>query len=279
MTLRRLAPILLVLAAAFAAPGLARAGAPVLFTDAAEGGNAPDITDIWVGNTAQYFTAWVTLANRPDGIGEQDVVTLYMDKDGLPGTGDPDHDGADRYVQAINLSGTLHAVFGVWTAGGWTTPPSPGVSAFWNDGSLRLQATLSELGDPGHEVHLALVAVWMGIVDYTDLAPGDPNGTYTYFMDSGTPGTGGPADTTAPTTRITSGPSGRRTLHRATFRFASNEKGSRFMCRLDSRPWHSCSSPKTYRGLKKGRHVFRVYAKDAAGNRDLTPALRRWRIA
>src|SRR4029079_16007614 len=117
MTLRRIAPILLVLAAAFAAPGFARAGTPVLFTDPAEGGNAPDITHIWVGNTAQYFTAWVTLANRPDGIGEQDVVTLYMDKDGLSGTGDPDHFGAHRYVQAINVAGTLHAVFGVWTAG------------------------------------------------------------------------------------------------------------------------------------------------------------------
>jgi len=275
MTLRRIAPILLVLAAAFAAPGAASAGLPVVFTDPAEGSSAPDVTQISVGNDTQYFTAWVEFANRPDGLDDQDTVTLYFDRDGSAATGDPDHFGADNYIQAVSVSGVLHALFGVWSGSGWTLPPSPGVSAVWTATSLRLRSTLVELGNPTGVVRLSLVAVWNGIVDYTDLAPGDPANTYAYTMDSGTPVL---PDTTPPTTRITSGPSGRRTLHRATFRFASSEKGSRFMCRLDSRPWHSCSSPRTYRGLKKGRHVFRVYAKDAAGNRDSTPAIRRWRI-
>ena len=276
MTLRRLAPILLVLAAAFAAPGVARAGLPVVFTDAAEGSSAPDITQISVGNDVQYFTVWVEFANRPDGVGDQDTVTLYFDRDGSAATGDPEHFGADNYIQEVSVSGVLHAVFGVWSGSGWVLPPTPGVSAVWTGDSLRLRVTLAELGNPTGLVRLSLVAVWNGIVDYTDLAPGDPDNTYAYTMDSGTPV---PPDTTAPTTRITRGPSGRTLGHRAIFRFASSEKGSTFMCRLDSRPWRSCSSPKTYRGLKKGRHVFRVYAKDKAGNRDLTPALRRWRIA
>jgi hypothetical protein len=275
MKLRRIAPVALVLAAAFAAPGVARAGLPVVFTDPAEGSSAPDITQISVGNDAQNFTAWVEFANRPDGVDDQDTVTLYFDRDGSAATGDPEHFGADNYIQAYRISGVLHANFGVWSGSAWTLPPTPGITAVWTGSSLRLRAALPDLGNPTGLVRLSLVAVWNGIVDYTDFAPGDPDNTYAYTMDSGTPV---PPDTTAPTTRITSGPSGKRTLHRATFRFASNEKGSTFMCRLDSRPWRSCSSPKTYRGLTKGRHVFRVYAKDKAGNRDLTPAIRRWRI-
>jgi Ca2+-binding RTX toxin-like protein len=61
--------------------------------------------------------------------------------------------------------------------------------------------------------------------------------------------------------------------HRAavSFRFAANES-SRFECKLDAKPWHRCHSPlRTH--LAIGRHTFRVFAVDAAGNRDETPAL------
>lgn len=40
----------------------------------------------------------------------------------------------------------------------------------------------------------------------------------------------------------------------------------------------SCSSPKTYRRLKPGRHTFKVIAVDQTGNPDLTPAVKRFRI-
>jgi hypothetical protein len=275
MPLRRIAPALLVLAAAFAAPGAAVAAGPVVFTDPAEGSSAPDVTRMAVGNDSQTLTADVRFDNRPAGPTEQDVTTLYLDTDGQLGTGDPEHYGADAYVQSVNTSG-LHAVLGKWVTGAWTTPVSAGVSAAWIAPDLRLRVALSDLGDPSGLVHLSLVAVWMGIIDYTDLAPDPPGNPFGYTIGAGTPPIAG--DTTRPTTRITRGPSRLRTLHRATFRFTSNERGSTFMCRLDRRPWRSCSSPKTYRGLKKGRHVFRVYAKDKAGNRDLTPAIRRWRI-
>jgi len=276
MQLRRIAPAALVLALALVAPAAASAGGPIVFTDPAEGGNAPDVTRVTVGNDAQTFTADVRLDNRPSGLDDQDVVTLYVDSDGQAATGDPDHHGADAYVQAVHSSGAVHAILGKWNTGTWTTPVSAGVSAAWIDPDVRLRAALSDLGDPTGAVHLSVVAVWMGIVDYTDLAPDPPASSYTYTIGAGSPPVAG--DTTPPTTRITRGPSGLRSLHRATFRFASNEKGSTFMCRLDRRPWRSCSSPKTYRGLKKGRHVFRVYARDKAGNRDASPALRRWRI-
>lgn len=61
--------------------------------------------------------------------------------------------------------------------------------------------------------------------------------------------------------------------HRAAvvFRFAASER-SRFECRPDAKPYRRCGSP--FRAhLAIGRHVFRVFAIDAAGNRDRTPAL------
>lgn len=55
------------------------------------------------------------------------------------------------------------------------------------------------------------------------------------------------------------------------FSFASNEPGSTFRCRLDRGVFKPCRSPRRYTvGL--GRHVVRIYAIDAAGNRDPSPA-------
>jgi hypothetical protein len=85
-------------------------------------------------------------------------------------------------------------------------------------------------------------------------------------------------DTTPPGTRITAAPSRRTKIRRARFRFVSTEAGSVFECKLDRGRWLRCRSPKAYRGLRKGVHVFRVRARDAAGNADPTPAARSWRI-
>jgi hypothetical protein len=65
---------------------------------------------------------------------------------------------------------------------------------------------------------------------------------------------------------------------RATFRFASTEQGSTFLCRLDKKPFKTCASPKTYRGLKPGKHTFQVEAVDPTGNLDSTAADRGFRI-
>ena len=65
---------------------------------------------------------------------------------------------------------------------------------------------------------------------------------------------------------------------RASFRFAANNPGSHFKCKLDSKRFKRCSSPKVYRHLKVGKHVFKVEAVDAAGNADPTPAVRKFRI-
>jgi hypothetical protein len=84
------------------------------------------------------------------------------------------------------------------------------------------------------------------------------------------------ADRQAPNTLITAGPRARAATRNALFTFRSTEAGSRFVCRLDAGAWTTCRAPRVYRRLAPGGHVFRVAAVDAAGNRDATPATRRW---
>jgi len=60
--------------------------------------------------------------------------------------------------------------------------------------------------------------------------------------------------------------------------FASSESGSSFRCKLDSAAYRKCRSPATYAKLKRGGHVFRVYAIDAAGNADRSPTKFKWTI-
>lgn len=82
-------------------------------------------------------------------------------------------------------------------------------------------------------------------------------------------------DKTAPQTTILKARLRKRI---AKFRFASSEAGSTFECKLDKKKFKPCRSPKKYRRLKPGKHVFQVRAVDAAGNRDKTPATRKFRV-
>ncbi len=88
-------------------------------------------------------------------------------------------------------------------------------------------------------------------------------------------------DRTPPATRLRHHPtalllaSGPR--RRVSFAFTASEPGSSFRCKLDRRPWRPCRSPRAYL-VGPGRHAFRAYAIDAAGNRDQTPAVFRFRV-
>ncbi|MBS1886752.1 MAG: PQQ-dependent sugar dehydrogenase [Actinobacteria bacterium] len=53
---------------------------------------------------------------------------------------------------------------------------------------------------------------------------------------------------------------------------------TRFRCKLDGKSFTSCRSPKTYKNLKPGKHSFRVYAADAAGNRLSANRVFSWKI-
>lgn len=69
-----------------------------------------------------------------------------------------------------------------------------------------------------------------------------------------------------------------RARDRATFRFASNEAGATFLCKFDRKPFKGCTSPKTYRHLKPGRHRFQVEARSPLGALDPSPAVRKFSL-
>jgi CSLREA domain-containing protein len=78
-------------------------------------------------------------------------------------------------------------------------------------------------------------------------------------------------------TTILKGPKGKIHSTKAKFKFVANEKGAKFECKLDRRKFKPCKSPKVYRGLKPGKHVFKVRA--VKGKRvDPTPAKRKFKV-
>jgi large repetitive protein len=63
----------------------------------------------------------------------------------------------------------------------------------------------------------------------------------------------------------------RKRKHKATFTFGSSDPSATFMCKLDKRALAPCTSPVTFKKLRKGRHTFTVEAVNAAGA-DPSPA-------
>lgn len=94
----------------------------------------------------------------------------------------------------------------------------------------------------------------------------------------GNNGGGNTKDKTPPDTKIVKGPP--KKTHKTTvkFKFTATEAGSTFQCKLDRKPFKTCRSPKTYKKLKPGKHVFKVRAIDKAGNVDPTPAKRKFTV-
>ena len=86
------------------------------------------------------------------------------------------------------------------------------------------------------------------------------------------------ADIHRPETAITSGPTTAGTRGPAVFGLTADEPGS-FRCRIDSGAWTSCSSPSIHKRLSRRLHTFSAYAVDLAGNEDVTPVSRSFRIA
>jgi CSLREA domain-containing protein len=89
---------------------------------------------------------------------------------------------------------------------------------------------------------------------------------------------GNPKDKTPPDTKIVKGPPKKTHKRTAKFKFTSTEAGSSFQCKLDRKPFKPCASPKKYKKLKPGKHVFKVRAIDQAGNVDPTPAKRKFTV-
>jgi hypothetical protein len=86
-----------------------------------------------------------------------------------------------------------------------------------------------------------------------------------------------PATAATPDTNITSGPSGPIASKTATFKFKATVSGSSFQCKIDSKNWASCDSPKKYKKLEQGGHTFQVRARKRH-NVDHTPASRSFTV-
>ncbi len=86
-------------------------------------------------------------------------------------------------------------------------------------------------------------------------------------------------DTTPPETALDSAPAGTVASSSASFAFSSSEPGSQFRCSLDGAAPAACSSPLEEDGLAAGSHAFAVFAIDAAGNADPTPATASWTVS
>jgi sugar lactone lactonase YvrE len=81
-----------------------------------------------------------------------------------------------------------------------------------------------------------------------------------------------------PETTITKRPPNKSKRRRAKFKFVASRPTATFQCKLDQRPFRSCSSPHKLRRLKRGGHVFKVRAVDATGNADPSPARDKFKI-
>ncbi|HKZ15525.1 MAG TPA: right-handed parallel beta-helix repeat-containing protein [Solirubrobacterales bacterium] len=74
-----------------------------------------------------------------------------------------------------------------------------------------------------------------------------------------------------PDTFIVKRPARNSASRTARFVFRTDQSQARFRCKFDDRLIVSCRSPQSYRGLKFGKHVFKVWAVDPDGGEDASP--------
>lgn len=105
--------------------------------------------------------------------------------------------------------------------------------------------------------------------EHTVIAKGSP--TYTAAFSTGAPPTAAPPRARPPLgiaklrPRLQRHPAKRTESKVARFAFSVNRRGFRFRfrCKLDRSAYRPCRSPREYRGLKPGWHVFRLLVVDA----------------
>jgi hypothetical protein len=87
-------------------------------------------------------------------------------------------------------------------------------------------------------------------------------------------------DSSPPLSRITFAPARKTRKRSPVFRFAdiTENQGTTFFCAADRRRFRPCRAPKRLKKLRPGRHVFRVRAVDAAGNRERRAVKRRFKV-
>jgi hypothetical protein len=127
----------------------------------------------------------------------------------------------------------------------------------------------------GNSVAIAGDAIVVG--DSGDDVGANPNQGSAQVFFSPTPPL---PDTTPPNTIKLKGPKNVVQGKKAKVRFQSTEADSTFRCKFDKKKYKPCSSPhkvKTEK-LELGKHKLLVYAVDAAGNADPTPAKLKFKV-
>ena len=113
------------------------------------------------------------------------------------------------------------------------------------------------------------------------------NGVAPVFVNSFHPNVTGQSQGYAPTvleafrsipqTRIRK-PRPKRGQRKVKVRFAGSASAQSFKCRLDDDAYKPCSKPATFKRLKRGKHRVQVYAVNANGDIDQSPASRRFTV-
>jgi hypothetical protein len=139
-------------------------------------------------------------------------------------------------------------------------------------GPILAQGSASEFTGPGFGVQVAndtVVAFYGVSIDGGDDRSACTDTPAVYIEDS-----------TAPHTRITSGPAAKTRKRKVIFRFAdiSGDTAATFLCKLDRRKWKACRAPLKLKGLGLRRHLLKVKAVDAAGNVEQGMAKRRFKV-
>ena len=114
-----------------------------------------------------------------------------------------------------------------------------------------------------------------------NLDPSPAEATWTVAVPGGDPpggggGGGGGGGSKAPDTRI-DGAKVKAKKGAAKFTFSADDESAGFECRLDQKPFATCTSPLKLKRLKRGKHVLSVRAV-LAGVPDPTPAQSKFKI-
>lgn len=84
----------------------------------------------------------------------------------------------------------------------------------------------------------------------------------------------------APLTRITVGPLAKTRSRRPVFQFvdATEQPNTKFLCRVDRKPWKPCSSPYRTKWLSLHKHAFAVKGESFAGQWEQHPVVRKFKV-
>lgn len=208
-------------------------------------------------------------------------------------------DGADTRLVSVSSSGANgsdEAAFARIAAGGDRvffhsySPLSPDdtdrrIRTYMREGSTTTLVTQGQIDVPvgpgSNRAHLSFTTAGgsVAIFGTRDRLTGD-DGNEVYDLYRRDLGPGRTELLSAADTRIISGPVGRTTRRKASFRFTTTAPGkvTGFVCSLDRSGYSACRAPRRYPHLALGDHVFRVKAVRRGNRPEPNPAVRAFEV-